>query len=48
MKDRVKEIKQLIYLKTELIRQTKKEIKQLQQEKQTIEGEKRLEKKKVK
>lgn len=47
MKDRVKEIKQLIYLKSELIRQTKKEIKQLQQEKQTIEGEKRLEKKKV-
>jgi hypothetical protein len=48
MKDRVKEIKQLIYLKSELIRQTKKEIKQLQQEKQTIEGEKRLQKKKVK
>ena len=47
MKDRVKEIRQLIYLKSELIRQTKKEIKQLQQEKQTIEGEKRLQKKKV-
>lgn len=48
MKDRTKEIKQLIYLKSELIKQTKKEIKQLQQEKQTIEGEKRLQKKKVK
>ena len=48
MKDRVKEIQKLIYLKSELIRQTKKEIKQLQQEKQTIEGEKRLEKRKVK
>ena len=48
MKDRVKEIKQLIYLKSELIRQTKKDIKQLQQEKQTIEGERRLQKKKVK
>ena len=47
MKDRVKEIQKLIYLKSELIKQTKKEIKQLQQEKQTIEGEKRLEKKKV-
>lgn len=48
MKNRAKEIKQLIYLKSELIRQTKKEIKQLQQEKQTIEGERRLQKKKVK
>lgn len=47
MKDRVKEIQKLIYLKSELIKQTKKEIKQLQQEKQTIEGEKRLEKRKV-
>ena len=47
MKDRVKEIQKLIYLKSELIRQTKKEIKELQQERQTIEGTKRLEKKKV-
>ena len=47
MKDRVKEIQKLIYLKSELIKQTKKEIKQLKQEKQTIEGEKRLENKKV-
>ena len=48
MKDRFKEIQYLIYLKSELIKQTKKEIKELQQEKQTIEGEKRLEKRKVK
>lgn len=47
MKDRVKEIQKLIYLKSELIKQTKKEIKELQQERQTIEGTKRLEKKKV-
>lgn len=33
MKDREKEINQLLYLKSELIKQTKKEIKQLQQEK---------------
>ncbi len=45
MKDRIKEINYLIYLKSELIKQTKKEIKELQQERQTIEGEKRLEKK---
>ena len=45
MKDRVKEINYLIYLKSQLIKQTKKEIKTLQQEKQTIEGVKRLEKK---
>lgn len=48
MKNRVKEIQRLIYLKSELIKQTKKEIKQLQQEKQTIEGEKKLEKRKIK
>lgn len=46
MKDREKEINYLIYLKSELIKKTKKEIKELQQEKQTIEGIKRLEKKK--
>lgn len=48
MKDRVKEIQYLIYLKSELIKQTKKEIKELQQERQTLEGTKRLEKRKVK
>jgi len=45
-KDRVKEINYLIYLKAQLIKDTKKEIKELQQERQTIEGEKRLTKKK--
>ncbi len=43
MKDREKEINQLLYLKSELIKQTKKEIKQLQQEKNMINGYKRLE-----
>lgn len=45
-KDRVKEINTLIFLKSQLIKNTKKEIKKLQQERQTIEGEKRLTKKK--
>lgn len=43
MKDREKEINQLLYLKSELIKQTKKEIKQLQQEKNMINGYKKLE-----
>ena len=43
MKDRVKEIEYLIYLKSELIKETKKEIKQLQLEKAEIYGEKRIE-----
>lgn len=43
MKDREKEINELLYLKSELIKQTKKEIKQLQQEKNMINGYKRLE-----
>ena len=42
MKDRVKEINYLIYLKAQLIKQTKKEIKNLQQEREEIEGQKRL------
>lgn len=46
MKDRLKEIKYLIYLKSELIKQTKKEIKELQIEKRMIEGYKVLEKRK--
>lgn len=45
MKDREKEIARLIYLKNELIKQTKKEIKNLQQEREMIQGYKRLEKK---
>ena len=46
MKDREKEIQYLIYLKNELIKQTKKEIKNLQQERDMIQGYKRLEKRK--
>lgn len=46
MKDRLKEIKYLIYLKSELIKQTKKEIKELQQEANMIIGYKKLEKRK--
>lgn len=46
MKNREKEINYLIYLKSELIRQTKKEIKELQNEKKMLEGYKKLEKKK--
>ena len=48
MKDREKEIKELIYLKSELIQQTKKEIKQLHQELDMYYGEKRLTKQKSK
>lgn len=48
MKDREKEINYLIYLKSELIKKTKKEIKELQEEKQMLNGYKNLEKKKVK
>lgn len=44
MKDREKEIKYLIYLKSQLIKQTKKEIKELQQEMNMINGYKKLEK----
>ena len=43
MKSREKEINQLLYLKNELIKQTKKEIKQLRQEKDMINGYKKLE-----
>jgi hypothetical protein len=45
MKDREKEINYLIYLKSQLIKQTKKEIKDLQEEKKAIQGYKKLEKK---
>lgn len=44
MKDRTKEIKYLIYLKSELIKETKKEIKNLHQELDTINGTKKLSK----
>jgi hypothetical protein len=43
MKTREKEIRYLIYLKTQLIKQTKKEIRELQQESKTLEGYKKLE-----
>ena len=46
MKDREKEINELLYLKSELIKQTKKEIKQLRQEKNMINGYKKLERNK--
>ena len=42
MKDREKEIQHLLYLKSELIRQTKKEIKKLNTELEDIRGQKRL------
>ena len=48
MKNREKEINYLIYLKSELIKQTKKEIKELQNEKKMLEGYKVLEKRKRK
>ncbi len=45
MKNREQEIKYLIYLKSQLIKETKKEIKDLHNELDTIQGTKRLEKK---
>ena len=48
MKDRLKEIKYLIYCKSEIIKQCKKEIKELQLESEMIMGYKRLEKNKEK
>lgn len=47
MKDREKEIAYLIYLKNQLIKETKKEIKELQQERNMLNGYKKLEKRKV-
>lgn len=48
MKDREKEIKKLMYLKSQLIKETKKEVKGLQQELRQVQGEKKLTKKRVK
>ena len=45
MKDKEKKIKHLIYLKSELIKQTKKEIKTLHQELNQINGQKTLRRK---
>lgn len=47
-KDREKEINYLLYLKEQLLKQTKKEIKELQEEKRMLNGYKTLTKKKVK
>lgn len=46
MKDREKELRYLIYVKSQLIKQCKKEIKIYQEEINMINGYKRLEKKK--
>ena len=46
MRDREKEIEYLLYLKSEIIKQTRKEIKQLRIELNTINGYKKLERKK--
>ena len=48
MRDREKEIEYLLYLKSELIKQTRKEIKQERNELNTINGYKKLERKKAK
>ena len=45
-KDREKQLKELIYLRSELIKQCKKEIKQYHQELDMINGYKKLEKSK--
>lgn len=45
MKDREKEIKYLMYLKSELIRNTKKEMKQLKAEPEDLNKNKTLERK---
>ena len=47
-KSREKEIAYLIYLKNQLIKETKKEIKKLQQERDMLNGYKKLEKSKKK
>ena len=48
MKDKEKEIKYLMYLKSQLIKETKKEVKELQQELKQVQGEKNLTKRKSK
>ena len=42
MKDRIKEINHLIWLKSELVKQSKKEIKILVEERRELEGQKVL------
>lgn len=46
MKDREKELKYLIYLRTELIKECKKDIKKYHEELDMINGYKKLERKK--
>ena len=46
MKDREKEIKYLLYLKEQIIKEAKKESKELRRELNQIQGYKRLEKRK--
>lgn len=46
MKDREKEIKYLMYLKSQLIKETKKELKDLKQELNSLNAAKTLRKKK--
>lgn len=48
MNDRLKEIKYLKFIKSEIIKQTKKEIKELQVEEDMINGYKKLERNKQK
>lgn len=48
MKDKEKELKYLIYLKSQLIKQYKKEIKMYQKEIDMMNGYKKIEKEKVK
>lgn len=48
MKDRIKEIESLIYIKSFIIKECKKDIKELQREKAEIYGEKRIERDKQK
>ena len=45
MQDREKELKKLIYIRSQIIKQCKKEIKQYQEEINMINGYKKLEKK---
>lgn len=48
MKDREKELRYLLYLKEQLLKETRKEIKEIHQELNMINGYKKLERKKRK
>ena len=48
MKDREKELRYLLYLKEQLLKETRKEIKEIHQELNIINGYKKLERKKRK